>query len=165
MSTLYFQRPRLIFFLSLAFFQGSLTYQDHLRLAVEDPNVENSITRPPNDHQSLRVRADLQPPALCGFVDYKFSWACGPRSTCFYNTDISGVGCCIAGSSTPSCDYATSCVPSASLGASPTPIPNLLYWYVMYFVIPTLDRILPGRRADTNLQQRQSKPLLCNRNV
>ncbi|KAF2194087.1 hypothetical protein K469DRAFT_744811 [Zopfia rhizophila CBS 207.26] len=73
---------------------------------------------------ALQLRADGQPPALCGFVDYTFSWACGPQSTCLYNTDISGVGCCNALSS---CDYATSCVPSSYISGAASSAKYVLY--------------------------------------
>ena len=80
------------------------------------------VTAAPRAHQP---RDNIQPPALCGFVDYSISWACGPQSTCFYNTDISGVGCC---NTLSSCDYATSCVPFSLIAGAPTPTANVLFW-------------------------------------
>src|SRR5947209_6744088 len=89
---------------------------------LSTPSETHNLVKTPSNLQTpqttvspkcLRVRDGSQPAALCGYVDYTFPWACDPFSTCFYNTDISGVGCCRSSS----CNYATGCVPSTSITA------------------------------------------------
>ncbi|KAH6671100.1 hypothetical protein B0J14DRAFT_656086 [Halenospora varia] len=55
--------------------------------------------------------------AFCGFNYYDSihgPWNCLGGSTCYYNTDLTGVGCCSSGY----CNYATACIPSTEIGTA-----------------------------------------------
>jgi hypothetical protein len=67
--------------------------------SYEQPNP----TTPPR-----QLRARDEPYGLCGYVDSTYPWTCSVFSTCYWNTDILGVGCCSSGSCA---QFATSCVP------------------------------------------------------